>query len=188
MPYLLDSPRKELRKRPLLFLDFEMTGLNHEVHEIIEIAALCVNQDNFQIDNSYYAKIRPEHIETADPRCLRVTDYTPQKWNDAIPLRQALLELTDFAPGCLLVGWGVQNEWDFLNAALQKEKLSYFYDHHLIEVGSIAYAHFYNRPEVKYLSLSYVSRYLNIPLENHKPDSDIRATYKIFCHLLGIAQ
>jgi DNA polymerase III alpha subunit (gram-positive type) len=150
----------------------------------VEIAALKVTQPDFKIENSYYAKIQAVHPETGDPKSLKVINYSKKDWIDAIPLRQALTELSEFAPNCFLAGWCVQNEWDFLNHALEKEKIPYFYKHQLIEVFSLAYARFYRDPEMKYLNLPAVAKKLGIHIEQHKPDSDIRATYEIFKKLI----
>ena len=184
MPYLLDAAFVDFKDRPLLFIDLEMTGLDVSSHEIIEVAALKVTQPDFNIENSYYTKVVPTHIETADPQSLKVVNYTPASWLEAIPLRQVLQELVQFAPDCILAGWAVQNEWDFLNVALEKENLPYFYNHRLLEVSTLAYARFYKDPLVKYLSLNNVAKTLGIHLEAHRPDSDIRATYEIFKKLI----
>ncbi len=183
MPYLLDNPPISFRDRPILFLDMEFTGLDPALHEITEIAALVVNQPRFEITNSYYTKVIPTHPQSADPKALKVSAYRSQDWQDAIPLRQALIELSHLAPDCLLAGWAVQNEWDFLNAALTREKLPYFYHHHLLEISTLAFAKLYSDSGVKYLNLPRVCRHLGINLIRHKPDSDIRATYEIFKRL-----
>lgn len=188
MPYLLDKQPIEFRLRPILFVDLEFTGLDPHQHEIIEVAALRVSQPDFQITNSYYAKVKPVHTHTADPRAMKKNSYDPKGWSDAISLRQMLLELSDFAPDCLLAGWAVQNEWDFLNASLAAENLPYFYHHHLIEVSTLAFSKLYSNPEVKFLSLNRVSKHLGIYLDNHKPDSDIRATYEIFKRLSDLGK
>jgi len=184
MPYLLDFPPVEFKNSPLLFIDLEMSGLDFNRHEIIEVAALRVSPPGFQIENSYYSKVLPVHIESGDPQSLKVVNYSRKAWKEALPLRQVLEELSLFAPDCILAGWAVQNEWDFLNIALEKEHLPYFYSHRLLEVSTLAYIHFYSDPAVKYLSLNNVAKVLGIHIENHKPDSDIRATYEIFKKLI----
>lgn len=174
----------DFKDRPIMFIDLEMTGLDVKQHEIIEVGALLVRQPDFSILNSYYTKIIPNHIETADPKSLRVVNYSPRTWTEAIPLEQALAELSEFAPNCILAGWAVQNEWDFLNHALEEYSLPYFYTHRLIEVFTLAYTHFYRDTTMKYLNLTSVSKALNIHIDQHKPDSDIRATYEIFRRLI----
>ncbi len=184
MPYLLDALPIDFKTRPILFIDLEMTGLDVAKHEIVEIAALLVRQPDFAVTDSYYTKVTPGHPETGDPKSLKVINYSPKDWLDAIPLHQALNELAVLAPNCFLAGWCVQNEWDFLNHALEKEKIPYFYKHQLIEVFSLAYAEFYRDQEMKFINLPNVARKLGIYIDQHKPDSDIRATYEIFKKLV----
>jgi DNA polymerase III epsilon subunit-like protein len=188
MPYLLDQPQIDFKDRPILFIDLEMTGLDVEKHEIVEIGALLVRQPDFKIMNSYYTKVAPTHIETGDPKSLRVIRYAAKDWADAIPLKQALMELSEFAPNCMLAGWCVQNEWDFLNHALAENSLPYFYSHRLIEVFSLAYAHYFDDADMRFISLPSVSRALGVHIDQHKPDSDIRATYEIFRQLVSLSQ
>lgn len=184
MPYLLGNAPVGFRDRPLLFIDLEMTGLDPRIHEITEIAALHVSPGDFAVTNSFYTKVIPSHIHTADAQSLKVSGYSQKLWAEAIPLRQALIELSAFAPGCTLAGWSVQTEWDFLNAALEQQQLPYFYDHRLIEVYTLAYNFFYAKPQIKFLNLSTAARYFDIHLDYHLPDSDIRATYEIFKRLI----
>ncbi len=183
MPFFGHSKIK-LLDRPLLFIDLEMSGLEPDKHEILEVAALLVDPDNFEIKSSYYAKINPEHISSADPQALEVVGYDPKNWHDAIPLRQMLIELSALAPNCILAGWSIQNEWDFLLSALKKENLPYFFHNYLLEVSTLVYIK--HRHQLISLGLSTVSRYFKIPLDQHKPDSDIRATYEIFKKLINL--
>lgn len=172
------------RDHPLLFIDLEMTGLDVKKHEIIEIAALLVSQPDFTITNSYYTKVAPIHLETADPAALDILKFNPKDWQDAISLHQALTELADFAPDSMLAGWGVQNEWDFLLAALEAEGLPYFFYNYLLEVSTMAFTKLYQDKNLTRLGLAGVCRHLGINLDQHKPDSDIRATYEIFKKLI----
>jgi len=186
MPLFLNQEYPDTFTRPVLFIDFELTGLDVAHHEIIEVAALLSTPPDYTIANSYYAKIIPTHTETADPRALEVSGYDPSKWHDAIPLRQMLLELSQFAPACILAGWIVQNEWNFLIPALQQENLPFFFDEKLLEVWSLAYAHFRNDPNMKRLNLKNTCQALGIPVTRHQPDSDNRATYEIFKRLTNL--
>ncbi len=183
MPNLLAQNSLPFRDRPLLFIDFETTGLDVRQHEIIEVAALVVSPHDLSITNSYYTKVLPDHIATADPTSLTIVGYSDKDWESAIPLPQMLQELSQLAPDALLAGWSVQTEWDFLIAALEKHDMSYFFTHKLIEVYTLAYTHFYSDPTIKFLNLRNTAKALGIYLDQHKPDSDIRATFEIFKRL-----
>ena len=183
MPRFAKSPG--FKDRPVLFIDLEMTGLDASKHEIIEIAALLTRSPHFDIINSYYTKVSPQHIATADPQALEVVGYSPKLWLHAIPLHQALLELSQFAPDCILAGWSVQNEWNFLIHALEAEHLPYFFDDKMLEVWTMAYVKFHNSNELERLNLANTAKLLGISVDRHEPDSDIRATHEIFKKLVS---
>lgn len=161
-----------------------MTGLDVNRHEIIEIAALVVSQPDLVVRQSYYTKVLPQHIQTANRKSLEVVGYSAQKWQDAIVLRQTLVDLTSLAPDCIIAGWSVQNEWDFLLAALEKEGLPTFFSNYLLEVSTLAFAKLRLHPGLFGLGLGRVCRLLGISIQRHQPDSDIRATYEIFRRLV----
>jgi DNA polymerase-3 subunit epsilon len=186
MPVFTSDSYSHFSQRPLLFVDLEMSGLDPQAHEIIEVAALVVPPSDFKIANSYYTKVLPEHIETADPKALEINHYSPKDWKEAISLRQMLQELSVLSGFCILSGWNVEMEWNFLIAALEKENLPYFFDQKLFDVWTLAYLKYYQRADLKKLKLATVSQDLGISIDNHKPDSDIRATYEIFKKLTGL--
>lgn len=185
MPFFNKQNWPEYQHRPLLFIDLEMTGLDVSKHEIIEVAALVVEHPSLSILKSYYTKVLPTHSETADPEALRITQYSPGTWKEAISLRQVLLDLSQLAPYSILAGYSVQNEWDFLLAALEKEQLPCFFDNHLIEVWTMAFAKYFRTSDIGRLGLTYLCQQMGINLERHKPESDIRATYEIFKRLIN---
>ena len=54
-------------------IDCETTGLNHRVHEIMQICILPLDQNFVPIKGKeFYFQIKPEHPETADPKALEV--------------------------------------------------------------------------------------------------------------------
>lgn len=185
MPFLLDPTGPDFRSRPILFVDLEVTGLDRHKHEIIEIAALRVEQPTFEITNSFYTKVIPEHLETADPKALQINNYSKEGWTEAIPLRQAMTELAAFAPDCILAGWSVQTEWDFLCEACLQLDIPYFFTHRLLEVYTLAFVHFYKDESMKFINLPKVCKALDIYLDQHKPDSDVKATYDVFKKLFA---
>ena len=71
----------------LAFVDVETTGLNPDTHEIIELGCVIVSQEgvgsgkpSFKIIGEIDIKIKPEHIENADPVALRVNGYDEVDW------------------------------------------------------------------------------------------------------------
>lgn len=184
MPFFQSKNWKSHSKRNLLFVDLELTGLDSSQHEIIEIAALLVSPDDLRIINSYYTKVLPSHLETADEISLQIANYDPKEWKSAISLSTMLKELSTLDGEVILAGWSVVTEYDFLTKALEQEGIPYFFDNYLLEVWSLAYLRYCKDPTVEKINLQSISAKLNIPLLRHKPDSDIRATYEIFKNLV----
>ena len=71
---------KDFRDRKLIFIDLEMTGSDPAIHEIIEVGWLVVDGRSYKILSEYEAKVRPEHLYTADKEGLRVAGYSENKW------------------------------------------------------------------------------------------------------------
>lgn len=184
MPFFDNKSWPDHKNRPILFIDLEMTGLDVDRHEIIEVAALVVSQPDLNVVNSYYAKIKPTHLETADQSSLSAINFDMRNWHDAIDLKICLTELSQLAPTSILAGWSVENEWNFLISGLKEHNLPFFFDNYLIEVWTMAFAHFRQSNEISRISIGNVCRHMGIPLDQHKPDSDIRATYEIFKRLI----
>lgn len=184
MPFFSNRDWKPTSQRNLLFVDLELTGLDSSRHEIIEIAALLVSAGDLKIINSYYTKVLPAHIETADQVSLQIANYSPKEWSSAISLSTMLKELSSLDSQVILAGWSVITEYDFLTSALKQEGIPYFFDNYLLEVWSLAYVKFCKDPTIEKINLQTVSTKFNIPLLRHKPDSDIRATFEIFKNLV----
>lgn len=86
-----DETQQSPYNRPLAFVDLETTGLDPEIHEIIEIAFILARQPDLVVLEVWDRRVRPQHIQTADPTALRVNGYRPEAWQDSIPLSEALV-------------------------------------------------------------------------------------------------
>ena len=105
--------------RPLVFIDVETTGLVHDFHEILEIAAVTVDPTTLEVESVWARKIKPLRIEDAAPRALEKNRYTPEAWEEAIDLAEALTELTPILRGSLVAGHNVGFDARFLLTAYQ---------------------------------------------------------------------
>lgn len=151
----------KLSEKPKCFLDCETTGLNPEIHEMLEFAAIKAIADG---DATLVLKIRPEHIETAEPKALEINGYNEAEWADAMDLREAGPIILAFLKNTVIIGHGVGFDIGFIEALLKKagcyERVSY----HTIDTCSIAY--FLCVPEgLESLSLKNVCPFLGVPSE-----------------------
>jgi DNA polymerase-3 subunit epsilon len=69
----------------LIFVDTETTGLDPELHEVIEIAFVMadIRDGRLIVVDTWESKIKPEALERADPRALAVNGYCDEDWQDA---------------------------------------------------------------------------------------------------------
>lgn len=173
------------RDRNLLFIDVETTGLSLIEHEIIEIGCVLVDGKTLEVLKTLEIKIKPQHIEKASKSGIEVSGYTPESWVDALPISQALQKLVDFAPDALIAGWKVDFDWNFINKALEENKIEHTFDYHLLDVISLAYVYFKNKPEPGGLGLRKVAPLLGINLpEQHGALVDARGAYEVYKKLL----
>lgn len=173
------------RKRPLVFIDLETTGLNPLEHEIVEMACLVADGQTFEVSKKYIKKVKPEHIETATPEALKIFGYSPEAWENARSAKEILQEVNGLAPGGMLAGWNVSFDWWFLEMGFKKVGITSQFDYHLVDVMSIAYAKLWKEKEIEQMGLRKIAPYFGIKLgEEHGALEDITATYEIFRKLM----
>ncbi len=71
------------------FIDIETTGRSFN-HEIIEIAVLRVSSYNFSVLEEWVVKIKPRHLEIAEPEALKINHYNDKDWLEALDEETAL--------------------------------------------------------------------------------------------------
>lgn len=67
----------------ITILDTETTGLNPNVHEIIEFAALMyepLENGDFSLKRKVKFRVKPKNLHLAEETALKVNGYNPDKW------------------------------------------------------------------------------------------------------------
>ena len=178
---------RNYRDRKLIFIDLEMTGFDPDRHEIIEVAWLVVEPRIFKVLSEYEAKIKPEHLDTADSEGLRVAGYSEKKWENAKNLVDVLKKLTKVAPNAYLAGSVIHNDWQFLERAFEKYQIKPNFNSRVISVDSIAYARLYKIEKVEAVGMRSVAKYLKIKYsEEHGALADARLSYEVFKKLMEL--
>lgn len=156
-----------LRKTNRHFIDTETTGLDHNEHELLEITVLTetVDQDHPGRPGpvrEWTRKIKPEHIEKAEPAALAINGYTEEEWVDAVPFSEIAEELKRLLADGVIVGHNCRFDVDFLQAAFKKAGVAVNLGHHFIDTVTLAYEHWGITGQVERISLDPLRRHLGI--------------------------
>ena len=114
-----------LKEDSYIVLDLETTGLSCAVHEIIEIAAICIVHDAVEAELSMLVQCQtslPENIS----KLTGITDEMLQQ--QGVPLYQALSQLISFVENRRIVCHNAAFDFGFLHAACQRVGLSMFHN------------------------------------------------------------
>lgn len=171
-----------LRQRPLIFLDLETTGLKVQEHEILEIGAIKTEPKKpFKILDQLEIRVKPKNLHKADPKALKVLEYSDLAWTDAVELSEALRKLDAFAEGGVLVGFNINFDWACLDRAYHYVGRTDPFYYQRIDVMSMAYQKLYGKRSIKRFSLVELCRYLGIKTtEHHHALADAKTTYQVF--------
>lgn len=185
-----------MKYNKLAFIDLETTGLDPERHEIIEIGGLIVKAipvpgrgPNLEVVDQFEFKIKPEHIETAEPEALRINSYNDMEWLFAHDLKQVLPIIAEKTKDCMMVGQNVSFDWGFLQHAFKKCDLKWPMHYHKIDLITMAFMknyHEVNRPLERY-NLAALAEYYGISNPKaHSALADIQVTFEIYKKLLNL--
>ena len=160
-----------------MIVDIETTGLNPEIHEIIEIGAV-----DEVTGATLSLKVVPIRPHTADPRALEVNGYKPEYWEDAVTLGFALMRLKQFSlKGSklpLMLGYNVSFDRMFLEKAYRECGIVYPFNYRHIDIMSMVYA---NGGREEAPSLKNACEYYNIAPEQepHRAIGGALAAYEL---------
>lgn len=97
--------------------------------EILEIGVVVVDAATLEALEELDLKVRPEHIERADPESLRVNGFRAEEWEDAVPLSAAMEQFAAAVGGAEIAAYNIKFDWPFLASALHatgvQSELSY---------------------------------------------------------------
>lgn len=108
-------------------IDTETTGLNNQMHEILEIAAISykINDDGSAIMvESLNKKIKPRNMHLAEPKALEVNGYNEEDWKDAcdfLSIWRPLGELIDNSD--LLLGQNLIFDLRFIQSECKRRNI-----------------------------------------------------------------
>lgn len=166
---------------PIAFIDLEMSGLEPIKHEILEIGIVRVGQPGLEVLEEWSIKVRPEHMETADPESLKVIGWTAEAWDDAVPLQEAMKQCVQKVAGHILAGWNVAYDWAFLEVAMQQTGIATSVHKRILDVQSFAYHALRSDIAFGTCGLETVAKRLSIVMTgHHQALADAQGTFAIY--------
>ncbi len=102
-------------------LDTETTGINPDVHEIIQIGILVYNGFGGDLIEELNYKIQPRNIESASAEALQVNGYTEEGWKDARKIEDVIedIKLT-LNKADVLIGHNLIFDINFVNKTFEE--------------------------------------------------------------------
>jgi DNA polymerase-3 subunit epsilon len=175
-----------MRKHNFAFIDIETTGLNLLKHEIIEIGCVLATS-TLEVIEEFELKIKPEHIEDADPIALKVNHYNSNDWEKAYDLEEAIKIFSSKVTDCIMVGHNVAFDAGFLEYTFNKIQIQNTMHYHKLDTISLAWAKFHNDPNIEHLSLRELCIHFDIKNERaHSALPDARATFELYKKLMNL--
>ena len=175
-----------MRKHNFAFIDIETTGLNLIKHEIIEIGCI-ITTPTLQIIEEFEIKIKPEHIENADPVALKVNHYNEEDWKDAYTLEKAIKIFSKKIKDCIMIGHNVAFDSGFLEYVFNKNNLINTMYYHKLDTISVAWAKLHKDPALEHFSLRELC--VRFDIKNKKAHTglgDACATFELYKKLMEL--
>lgn len=175
--------------QPLAFIDVETTGFDPQVAEIIELAVVITKLKDGEliVTDQLDLKIRPEHLETADPAALRVNGYNEADWLFAVTLEDAMKSFADKTEGAVFVAHNMAFDFGFISEAFRKTGIENKMHYQKLDTISIAFTVLKDNDDMNRYSLKALTEFYGI--ENKKAHSafaDTYALYEVFKKMLGL--
>lgn len=140
----------------IAIIDVETSGLDPRENEILDLA--CVMDGR-----GFHVKVKPTRMQYASERAIEINGYTPEAWEDAIPLDAALIMLNDFVgTSAVFMAYNVAFDWGFVYEAYRTCGLTNPFTYQKLCLMSIAWA---QNPEKTPPTLKSLCERLGIPPE-----------------------
>lgn len=161
-------------------IDTETTHIDEILGEIIEVAILTSS------GHRYHTKIKPQHIETANPKALEINGYNEEAWADAVHPGEAVAYIGAHLLDRTIVGHNPAFDMRHLRefySRLDAAHLFKDFDRRLIDTTTLAYEHLVPHG-LERTSLHAICDFLGISNEGaHTAMRDVERTHEVFRRL-----
>lgn len=173
------------RPKGIAWFDIETTGLDPELHEIVEIGIVRTSLDGLHVEGVLELKVRPNRLEAADPRALEVNGFTEAGWRDSVDLEEAVVRALPLLDGAMIGGHNVGFDVGFFGRASRDLGVRPGWSHRRIDTQSLAWP-LLASGVVETTSLDEVCRALGIERPSpHRAINDARAARAVALTLLS---
>jgi DNA polymerase III alpha subunit (gram-positive type) len=127
-------------ERFIAITDIETSGLDADVHELLELAILVVDQKTLRVRDQYHARIRPMRIRTAAKRALEVAGYSSRAWSTAVDLETAITVYAQKARDAIFCSYNLYLANSFMDAAFKATGVEDPTDYHRLDLFTLAWS------------------------------------------------
>lgn len=181
-------------KKDILLIDTELTGLNADRHEIVQLAAVLLDRKNLKEKDYFNSYVRPKRWRVRDPEAMKVNGLKLETLQNAPSLIEVIRAFSKRFDGrkvllAAYVGWIDKR---FLLKAFESSGVKWPFDYHYLDVWSLAYGvwgsqgKLNNRREFAGFNLEdLLKKYqIHLPGNHHDTLFDCRAEAEIFRRLI----
>jgi DNA polymerase-3 subunit epsilon len=173
--------------RPLIVTDLETTGLDANLHDIIEIGAIRLHPQTLEETGRLGIKVKIEHPDTVQSQALLRNGYREELCEDAVPLADAMAMYSHLAVWGILVAYNITFEFSFLHEAFRRcgSNIDKVLDYHRIDLPSLLW---FQNPKRETISLNVVCREFGIEPEPvvHRAINGAETTVKLLRKIRGM--
>jgi DNA polymerase III epsilon subunit-like protein len=182
-----DIGEQKVWERDIVFFDTEFTGFDLD-KEIIEIGFVKVRAGDLSVITEGDIKIKPDHIELADPRSLEVIGYDEAEWaRDGVSPLAGYTEFLKHTQDVLLAGQTVAMDWMHLHNGLERVGLKPNFHYKSIDTFTLAWHKLRGNPAFVKFSLKELANYFGIDRGRaHRAIDDARTTLAVYKKLIEL--
>jgi DNA polymerase III alpha subunit (gram-positive type) len=120
----------KLSELNLAIVDLETSGLDENIHEILEIGVLVYDPRQEKIIDEYETKVMPSHIHTAQTKALEMNGYANNPSLYTNSLNSALIKVNSLVKGCMIMNQNCEFDIKFLRKAMSDLGIEPSFDRH----------------------------------------------------------
>ena len=111
----------------LTVLDTETTGLDPDIHEIIQIATISYvvsGEGDRYVTKKYEKKINPQQLHTASEKALEINGFSLEEWKGSSNALEVMLETKEIIEGSdILVGQNLIFDLNFIHEICHRNEV-----------------------------------------------------------------